>query len=194
MNQYTSFFGKCKSAASILQKRRARNAEWEDNLRHPERFLHQKVNRDGMKRCACCGRLFKPTRFHEDDQLYCKDDECKRQRDNYRARKAYKERVSTREGKIEHYQKSKAKRTMVEEAIGIEHSEDKYARKRNAVRRKLEEMKEKNGWRQNVRECKFLQSNVKNTTVLKSQKAPQNHPCNSLISKCLKGAFQKSLF
>jgi len=32
---------------------------------------------------------------------------------------------------------------MVEEAIGIEHSEDKYARKRNAVRRKLEEMKEK---------------------------------------------------
>ena len=143
MNQYTSFFGKCKSAASILQKRRARNAEWEDNLRHPERFLHQKVNRDGMKRCACCGRLFKPTRFHEDDQLYCKDDECKRQRDNYRDRKAYKERVSTREGKIEHYQKSKAKRTMVEEAIGIEHSEDKYARKRNAVRRKLEEMKEK---------------------------------------------------
>ena len=142
MNRDTFSLGKCKLLNSILRKRTDRNAEWENNLRHPERFQHQKVKRGGLKRCACCGRYFKPTLYHEDDQIYCKDEECKRQRDNYRARKSYEEKVSTKEGKIEHYQKSKAKRTMEEESMGIEYSEDKHARTRNGVRRMVAEVKE----------------------------------------------------
>ena len=142
MNKYTSSLGKCKLLTSILRKRTERNEEWEDNLRHPERFQHQKVKRGGLKRCACCGRYFKPTLYHEDDQIYCKDEECKRQRDNYRARKSYEEKISTKEGKTEHYQRSKAKRTMTEEAMGIKYSEDKHARTRNGIRRMVAEVRE----------------------------------------------------
>lgn len=72
---FPQFFGKCKSAASILQKRPSRNAEWENNLRTPERFQHKQVNREGKKRCACCGREFTPTRYREDDRKHCNDKE-----------------------------------------------------------------------------------------------------------------------
>lgn len=49
--------------------------------------------------------------------------------------------MSKKEGKAEHYEENKAKRTVAEQVIGLEPSEEKNARRRNGLRRKIEELK-----------------------------------------------------